>query len=328
MGIRSSYLGFARETTFGTYVEPTRSFEGEADELRRRNNYIERRGLRAGRQTRRSAEVTVVGKGAGGNLPLTVMQTGFGMLFRAAADTSASALADSASSAYLQQHDAAAEIAPDDIESLTYQIIRGTLDGTEVHSYTGVVIPEWELRQDVDDYLKFTPMLDASAEVTNQSAHTAAYPSAADEYHWGHLAVTIDGTAVEARSGIRFRARRGLDITRYRLAGTTRKAPPRVSDPEYTLEFDIDYEDDTYNDLFISGGIVEDVVLTWTGLEEIESGFDPYLKLTLPAVQLRGDTPKASVEGDEPVQPLRMTVLHDDSNPAFSLDYQTADSDF
>jgi hypothetical protein len=320
MANRDSYMGFARETTYGTFVSPTRSFEGESDSAKRANQYLERRGLRAARQTRRVDEVRTIERGAAGSAPFTIMRTGFGMLFRAMLDTAAIAQV-AATTAWLQTFTSAQEAGT---ESLSMQAIRGKPTGTKCFTYPGTTVAGWEISQSVDDYLKLSLDLDHRQELGSEAAHTATYPADQDEYAWADLAVTVDGNAVEPRD-FKVSASRGLDVGKYRLADSALKRQPRrVSDAEYTAEFTLDYESEAMWDLFVSGDTVP-IVATWT-LGEVEAGQAFFLKITMAAAQLRGETPMAELDGTENTQPVTVVALHDDTDPAIKIEYQSGDT--
>ena len=319
MAIRDSFVGFARETTYNTFVSPTRSFEAEGDPLTRDGQDLERTGLRAGRHARRVAEKRRIARGAGGTLPLTVFDSGMGMLLRAMLDTAAVAQVG-ATAAYLQTFASAQEF---NGESLSGQVVRGRPAGTKAFTYTGITIPEWEIAQAVDDYLKVSLTLDACEAVDDESAHTATYVDA-DEYAWPDLAVTIDGSAVAIRS-FALSANRGLATDRYRLRGSAlKKIPVRTEDPSYELDLEFDWEDDDIYDLVVSGATVP-VVATWTGAN-IESTEDHFLRITLPAVQFGADQGPTVDPSDEPTQPGSAMVLHDDTDPAVTIEYQSTDT--
>jgi hypothetical protein len=322
MANRDSFAGFARETTYGTRVAPTRSFEVEGDPAKVAMQHLERTGLRAGRQSRRSAEVRTIVIGAEGTAPLTVMQTGFGMLLRAMLDTAAIAQVD-ATLAYLQNFNSAQEF---NSESLTMQVVRGKAGGTKCFEYPGTVIGGWTLDQAVDEYLKLELELDSRDEDLSQSAHTATYPANAVEYAWPDLAVTVDGNAVDLRS-LKITANRGLDVARRRLSSTGRlkKTPVRIADPEYGVEMELDYTSETLYDLVRSGDTVP-VVATWTGAQIDPAPHSAFLKVTLAEVQFRGDTPQVDPEGPEPTLTLNGMSLYDDTQVACKIEYQSTDT--
>jgi len=320
MANRDSYVNVARETVYGTYVAGTRSFEAEGDPARRVNQYLERQGLRAGRETRRSAEVRTIGLGAEGTLPLTVMQSGFGMLFRAMLDNAAIAQVG-ATDAWLQTFESTQQFGS---ESLSLQVVRGKESGTKAFTYPGTVVSAWELTQAVDEYLKLNLTLDSQDEETATAAAAAVYPADNLEYAWPDLVVTIDGTEVPARS-LTISANRGLDTERRRLRGSRLKqVPVRTADPEYGIELELDYTDETFYDLFVSGETVP-VVAEWTGAV-VDSPETAFLRVTLAEVQWRGETPQVDASGAEPTQPLTGVALDDDSQVAVTIEYQSADT--
>ena len=125
MSVLDSFVGFARETTYGTFVAPTRSFEAESDGPKLAMQHLEVRGMRAAGHGVRSDRVKAIKLGGGGALPLTVLNKGFGMLFRAMMGTSAGPTQQGATTAYLQEHDSDSD-GPK--EFLSAQYVRARLE--------------------------------------------------------------------------------------------------------------------------------------------------------------------------------------------------------
>lgn len=321
MAQRDSFAGIARETVYGTFVSPSRSYEIENDDAKRDQSYLSRQGLRAGRQADRVAERRTFGIGGMANPTITPCQTGLGLWLKAMFDTNVAPAQQAAGTAYLQTYTTAQEF---NGESVTYQVVRGKPSGVQAFSFPGTVVTGFEIVQDLDKYLKLNLKLDSQDARTADSAATATYPALDVEYGWPDMALTIGGVAVPARK-FKFSADRGLDTKRYRLqASALKQAPTRVADPAYGLDIELDWIDDTYYDLFVAG-TTQAVVATWTG--PIISTIYPYqISLTLPAVQWIGDSPHVDPSGATPTQPLKGMVLYNDAAAAATLTYQSTDT--
>lgn len=329
MSILDSYMGFARETTYGTFVSPARSFEAETDGPKLELQHLEIRGMRASTHGLRKDRVKTIKLGAGGPLPLTVLSKGFGMLFRAMMGNSTGPTQQAATTAWLQEHDSDSD-GPK--EKLSGQYVRVRKDGTtEPWTYLGVTIPEWELSQKIDDWLKLMLTLDAreeSHDAATYAAHAATYPASTKGFTWDDFTLTIDGAAVDVQE-FSLKANNGLNVDKARRMKSTsplKNEPQRVRWPAYTGAVLLDYENETYYDL-VAAGTDKQVVATWTG-DVIEGAHNFSIVLTLPSVQFRGETPETDVEGDVPRQPLPFTVLYDGANPMVSLDYKSTDTAF
>lgn len=325
MGVLDSYVTLGRETTYGTPATLSRSFEAEGDAHKRAMAYLRSSGMRAGLQAVRSDRSRAVNMGAAGTLPLTVLDKGFGMLFRAMMGASASALAPSASSAYLQTHNSDADGPAG--ESLTVQYARAPISGAVLpRTYHGGKVTSWELTQAIDAELKLSLSMDYEDEDKVTAAATATYPSGAKAFGWDQLAITIGGAAVDAKE-FSLSGNNNLKTDRRQLrASALKKEPLRTGVPTFSGRLSIDYENDTQYDRFVAGS-VHALVATWTGPTAIETTYFPYLKATLAAVQFTGESPEAS-NTDLPVQPLPFDVLWDGTNPAVAFEYQTADTTF
>jgi len=77
------------ESTYGTSVAPTRSFEAQVDVATKKVEYLESKGMRAGIATVRSDRRTIIDMGGEGSLEADILNKGFGLLLRGMFSTSA-----------------------------------------------------------------------------------------------------------------------------------------------------------------------------------------------------------------------------------------------
>lgn len=308
------------ESTYGTPVVPTRSFETQADGHKRQQEFLESRGARSGIQTIRSDRRRAINMGAEGTIPQDVLNKGMGILLKAALGTSTIAQ-QGVTAAYLQTHSTArAEPA----DSLTVQIPRPFADaGEDVFDYHGGVVAGWKVTQESDGLLVLELTMDYEDEVDGGTEAAAAYPSAASPFAWPDCVVTVNGIPFDADS-IEIEGDNALVTDRRKLRGSAlKKRPRRPGIGIYTGALEGEFVSTADYDHFVAGDIVP-IVATWTG-DTIESPHDFYFKVTMAACQFDGDTPEASLD-DMPVQSLPFKVLHNGTDPAVKIEYMSSDT--
>ena len=79
-GIYEQFLSVGVETTYGTAVGLSRSYEGQSDDWQRDVEYIESQGFREGLETTRSDRYEGISTGATGSTSLDVMNKGMGLI--------------------------------------------------------------------------------------------------------------------------------------------------------------------------------------------------------------------------------------------------------
>jgi len=324
MGILDAAVHIGVESTYGTPVTPTRSFEAKADGFKTSREAIESVGMRAAMHTVRSDRRVWQNFGSEGTIEVDVLNKGMGMLFRTMLTEAASApVQQAATAAYLGTFNSAAD-APS--KSLTVQVIRPQTGGTNTpFTHHGAVATGWKLSQAIEDFLVLSVDYDCEDVDTVTAAATAAYPSSASPFHWGQCVVTVGGVAMDVRS-FEFTADLGLKTNRRYLRGSDlKKQPIRGARPTYTGKLEADFDATTRYDEFVAGTVTS-LVATWTGTL-IASSYYNLVRLTLPAIQWTGESPEASTS-DLSMQPLPFKVLHDGSNPAVKLEYQSTDTAF
>jgi hypothetical protein len=297
--------------------------------------------MRAGLQTVRVDRRRNYIKGWEGSLELHPHNKGLGMLLRAAIG-SASIAQVGTSAAWLQTFSTAAGAAN---ESLTFVIGRPPANPAAAvapWTYTGGTVHELSFEQEVGDgdsgQLKATFGLDGRDELPfgitddlNPSGGivlpTAAYPSTDFVYGWPDLAVTIDGGAVGDTRSFSLNLTHQLNRERYYMRRSTfKKQPIRTSVPEFSGSLAFDYENNTiYNDYIRTSEVVP-LVAEWTHSDPnaIAPGVTYFLRITA-QVQFSGETPQVSLD-DLPNQPVEFICLHNGTDPAVKVEYQSTDT--
>ena len=325
MSILDAAILVGQESTYGTPATLTRAFEGKADTFTRTQERIESVGFRADMQTLRSDRVVTVATGGTGSIEIDAMNGGLGLLLQGCLGTSAGPTQQGATTAYLQTY-ATSDAAPG--VSYTIQILRPLLEtGSSAFTYHGCVITGWSLTQSPSGLLTMTFDFDFEDVDIVTGAGTPAYPADTTPFDWTDCVVTLDpdGTpetldALDLSLNIDL----GLKTDRYYLRGSElKKEPVRNAVPMYEGSVAIDFTGTTRYAEWTSAAVV-DIELKWTGAE-IESPYNDEIAIRMRAVNWTDAAPVVSLS-DTPRQTLPFRIMHDGTNDAITLTYQTADS--
>ena len=321
MGVMDSGAHVGKETTYGTPVTPTRSYEAYADGHKRQHEYLESAGMRAGFHTMRSDRRRVVNMGAEGSMEVDVMNKGMGLLLQAAFGAPAITTPGGGTNTRLHTYQSNAE-GPTG-ESLTVVMDRAPVTGANIpFRYHGGKVTELTLTQEVGALLKATFGFDFEDETQDGGAVTPIYPAAVSPYGWPDCVVTVNAVATDSTT-FSLTANNSLKTDRRLLRGNVlKKQPVRTAIPVYEGALGREFEDTTEYNRFVAGTIVP-IVATWTGTV-IEAALAFFLKVTLAACQYTGESPEVTL-GEVPMQPLPFKVLHNGTDPAIKVEYQTTD---
>lgn len=325
MSILDASINVGVETTYGTPVALTRSYEGKADTFERRQSRLESVGFRADMQTLRSDRVVTVNMGATGSIEVDFLNKGMGLLLAGSMGSEAGPTQQAATIAYLQTYEST-DSAPAD--SFTIQTIRPKLEsGTQQFTYHGCKITGWNLRQSVDGLLLFTFDFDAEDSDTSTAAATPAYPASATPFDWTDCVITLDPDGTPETVDVldlSFNADLALKTDRRYLRGSAlKKEPVRSGVPTYDGEIMVDFTGTTRYAEWTAGTVV-DMEIAWTGAN-IASTYDYEFKLRMKACQWLDGNPKVSLS-DTPVQRLPFRALHNGTDAAVTMTYQSTDT--
>ena len=325
MSILDAAILVGQESTYNTAVSLTRAYEGKADTFTRSQQRIESVGFRADMQTLRSDRVVTVNEGGSGSIEIDAMNGGLGLLMQGCLGTSAGPVQQAATAAYLQTY-STSDAAPG--VSYTIQVLRPTLEsGSSAFTYTGCVITGWSLTQSTDGLLTITYDFDFANSVHNITAENPAYAANTTPYDWTDCVVTLDpGGTPETLDALDFSLNFGLALKvdrRYLRGSEIKKEPVRNGIPTYDGSIAIDFTGTTRYDEWTSGTVV-DLEVKWTGAS-IESPYNNEIALRMKAINWTDAAPVVSLS-DTPRQVLPFRILHDGTNPACTLTYQSADT--
>jgi hypothetical protein len=316
-------LGIAAESTYGTFVAPTKFVEFTSESLQYQKTTAQSSGIAAGRLVDLSSRRVVTTKGATGSLSMEVTTKSMGLLLQALMGTSVTPVQQSTTTAYLQTHTLADSFG----KSLTIQkgvpLTSGTVSDFSV---VGCKVVSAEFSCEVGGMLMATFELDGKTVDEAQTLASPSYPTMAP-FHFGQMALKTGAFGAEAaRDGIRkvtVKIERPQATERYYAGQAGLKKEPIANDKvKITGSLETDYTETTLTDLFVSDAATS-LVWEFTG-DLIETGQNYTFRVTLPAVHVDEGTPV--VEGPDVIKPgINFTGLYDGTNQN-KIEYKSTDT--
>ena len=200
MGVGSGLggqLGFAKETTYGTFVAPSKFYEFDGDSgdgLRLIT--VDGGGIAAGRAARLVSQRVVAGREAAKTFPMSVPIVGFGLILQQIFGTTVTPVQQGGTPAYLQTHALVSDLTG---KSLTAQVGVPSTDGTvNPYTYLGGKITKADFSCTKDDLLKASLEMDFRDVTEAQSLATASYPTTAAPFNFTQMKVKIGTTVAGA----------------------------------------------------------------------------------------------------------------------------------
>lgn len=301
----------SQESTYKTYVAPTRSWEFTDESFDWDKNVAQGKGLRVSSRTWRSGR-RVLTRGEGkGDLNLDVLSKGMGILFDAAFGAS-TVTQISASAAWQQVYTLG-----DTPKSLSIQKSEPQADGTlTTLTLLGCMVDSFEIANENGGLLTSKFTFDVGDYTTSQAyVNTASAPYAGvNPFHFGQAAIKVGGTVTLGTSttlatstgvttiGVRdfsMSVNNNLKDDRYNYGNTVtvnsatqvRKSKPTVGMREITGKFTAEYDQTTLRDAWLNDTDVP-LLLTFTGAT-IASTAETF-QVALPAVKLESGPPKSN----------------------------------
>jgi hypothetical protein len=323
MALRSGLagqIGFAEETTYGTYVAPTRFLEFNNEAIATDVARIDSTGIGTGRFLRTGRHKEYV-RAAGGSVEFDYQTKGFGLLLKHCLGGYTNSLVTGSERSAVIEPDADALFG----KYLTVQVGRPDVGGTvRPFSFLGGKVIEWEIKCDLDVPLKLMLNLDFKSVVTSESLATATYPTGSEILVFSEGALTINGSPVRAKS-LSIKGVNGLATDR-RMIGNTKLEPLGAALFSITGELgDSEFEDLAVYNAFIAGTEISNLVATFTGPTNIAGGGPPKLIVTIPRIVYEGATPV--IEGHGILkQPLTFRGLYNGTNLPIKFEQRTEDT--
>lgn len=316
-------IGIAAESTYGTFVAPTRFYEFTKESLALKKMTATSSGIAAGRLLALSSRRVVTRKEAQGALEMEVVNKGMGLVLQGLMGTTVTPVQQGATAAYLQTHTLASVAG----KSLTIQKGVPLTTGTVTDkSFVGCKVISGEFACGVGEMLTASFEIDAKDCDETQTLAAASY-SSMSPFHFGQMAVKSGTFGAEtALDGIRkvsCKIERPQDTERFYASQAGLKKEPIENDlVKITGTLETDYVAVTLDDLHTSDSATS-LVLEWVG-PLIASTFFETFRITLPAIKLNEGPPV--VDGYGVVKPsFQFEGLYDGTNMP-KIEYMSTDT--
>lgn len=297
-------IGVAVETTYKTFVAPTRWYEFTDESLTWKKNVVQGKGLRVGSRVPRSGRRFVPNADGGGDFTVELPAKGAGLLWQAALGGATSTII-AATTAYQQVFTLA-----DSPGSLTVQKAVVRPDGTvDPITFLGCMVDSVALTIPNNDLATAAFTLNAGDYTTAQGYVTPSYTaSPVNLFHMGNASVSIGGTitaptttALATMTGGSAAAVRSFGLTinnnlqddRYNFGGNGRKAKPIPGAREITGTMTLEYDSTTYRDAFLNETDLS-VLVNLIGTTNAGTGRPEQFQILLPDIRFDGDLPVAN----------------------------------
>jgi len=316
-------LGIAAESTYGTFVAPTKFLEFTKESLVLKKTTAQSAGIAAGRLVPLASRRVVTRREVSGSIDLEIANKGMGVLLQALMGTSVTPVQQATSTAYLQTHTLASVAG----KSLTIQKGVPLTTGTVTDkSFLGCKITSGEFSCEVGGMLTGTFEFDGKDCDETQTLAVASY-SNMSPFHFGQMALKTGTFGAEtALDGIRkvsVKFERPQDVERFYANQSALKKEPIENDQvKITGTLETDYVATILDDLHTSDGATS---LVWEFVGPIiASTYPETFRITLPAIKLDEGPPV--VDGFGVVKPsYNFTALFDGTNVS-KIEYISTDS--
>ncbi|MGW7239737.1 phage tail tube protein [Streptomyces sp. NPDC054804] len=315
-------LGISAESTYGTFVAPTKFVEFSKESLVLKKTTAQSAGIAAGRLLPLSSRRVITRKEVNGSIDLEVANKGMGLLFQALMGTTVTPVQQVATAAYLQTH----TLADTAGKSLTIQKGVPLTTGTVTDkTFLGCKVTSAEFSCEVGGMLTATFEFDGKDCDEGQTLATASY-SNMSPFNFAQMGLKTGTFGTEAAlDGIRkvsVKIERAMDVERFYANQAALKKEPISNDlVKITGSIETDYVATTLDDLHTSDGATS---MVWEFIGPIiASTYAETFRIKLPAIKLDEGPPV--VDGFGVVKPtFSFTGLYDGTNlPA--IEYMSTD---
>jgi hypothetical protein len=322
----AAQLGVAPETTFGTYVAPTRFYEFATEDLRKTKNIAQGQGLAAGRATPLATRRTVTGTAVEGSVAMEVTNTKFGLILAHLFGGTPTVTQQGATTAYMQSHTVGDNFG----KSLSIQVgVPGTNGTVNPYSFLGCKIASAEFSCALGENLTVNLGIDGRDVTEAQALATASYPTANRPFNFGQMTVKLgtygSETSVTGVKGASATIERPMNTER-QYAGSSLLKAEQIWNDFLTVSGSLDTELVTKGDFVdrFTSDSVTSMVLEWVG-PLIASTYYETFRLKFPAVYFDEGAP--TVGGPDIVAPsVSFTALSDGTNAPVIAEYISTDT--
>lgn len=316
-------LGVAAESTFGSYVAPTKFVEFTGESLQWNQERIESKGWQAGTRVI-SASRWKPGKiSVAGNIDLEVSTKSFGLFFLHAIGAGTITTAGTVTPTYLHTFTLGDLLG----KSMTVQVGMEDLAGT-VHpfSFKGCKVSSMSLGCATGELLTMSLGVIGRDLDTGQALGTASYATDPELFAFTEGALTVGttgGTVTVTAKNWTLDVDNSLSTDDYTLGSALVREAVEPAMRKVTGTIDADFADLVEFTRF-KDGTEATLVMKFETSTVIEAALKPYVKVTA-NIRYDGDTP--SVGGPEQVrQPIKYAVTTPSTGEALTIAYQTTDA--
>lgn len=322
-------LGVAEESTYGTYVAPTRFLEFTKEDFKKGKTILQGGGLAAGRYAQLGSRRVVSTTDGSGSYTGDVPNKGFGLLIAHLLGSSATPVQQGATAAYLQTHDLGDNFG----KSLTVQ--KGVPDTTGTvrpYSFLGGKITQAEFSCDVSGLLVANLDFDFRAVSEAETLAAASYTAGTAPFHGGQMGVKIGTYGAEAAitgvTKVSVKVERPLATDRY--YANSGSLPAVKGEPimdnyiKISGSIEADFTDKTSLADRVASDSSTSVIFEWIG-PTIAAANKETFRIKLPLVFLDGDTPTVDGPGIVNVG-YDFTVQDDGTHPPITIEYISTDA--
>lgn len=324
-GLQAS-LGVSKETTYGTYVAPTKFFEFMNESLKKERSIVQGGGLAAGRFAQLGSQRVTANESGSGSWETSVPLAGFGVILQQLFGGTVVPAQQAATAAYLQT----IPLVDTAGKSLTVQVGKPSTDGTvNPYSYLGGKITQAEFSCGKDEFLSAKLDMDFKQVVETQVLATPSYPTTTTAHNFSKMAVRIGSTVAGATNlaGVTkftLTIGRKMKLDTYYANGSGLKNEPITNDyvdAKGVIEADFVAKADLA-DRWASGAGFS---LVWEFVDAlIATTYYSTIRFEIPLAYLDGETPGVSgpdvVAGSFP-----FTIQSDGTNPIVTVKYTSTD---
>lgn len=315
-------LGMAAESSYGTFVAPTKFYEFNKESLALKKTTATSSGIAGGRLMALASRRVVTQREASGSIDLEVTNKGMGILLQALMGTTVTPVQQGATAAYLQTH----TLADTAGKSLTIQKGMPLTTGTVVDkTFVGCKVISAEFSCEAGGMLTCTIEFDGKDCDETQTLSVASYP-AVSPFNFSQMAVKTGAYGAEAAlDGVRkmsLKFERPQATDRFYAGQAGLKKEPITNDLfKVTGSLEMDYVATTVDDLHTSDGatsLVWEFVGPIIALTHAET-----IRFKVPAIKV-DDAPPV-VEGFDVIRPkFSFTGFFDGTN-LVAIEYMSAD---
>jgi hypothetical protein len=285
-------VGIAPESTYGTYVAPTRFLPITKAPIKKSKQTVTPAWMGAGRLMTLGAGRVVTTRAADGSIELPLYNHGLGLLLQALMGTSVTPVQQGATTAYMQTHTLADTLG----KSLTVQVgVPDTLGVVHPYTFLGAKVADATFTYEVAKELTGQFTLQARDVSETQTLAAASYGASARPFVGTDTGLKIGAYGSEAVvQGVRkasVKIERMIKNDRYYMGNNGLMSEPLIADfAKLTGSLDADFVDKTtFADRFASDGSFS-LVLEAVGLN-IASTYNDTFRITLPQCFFDGDGP-------------------------------------